>query len=73
MAAFEWAVNEVIRRHEVLRTAFAAVDGKPVQRVVAELDVSLPFVDLSHLGEPERGEQVRRHIAEEARHPFRLD
>ncbi|HEY9420993.1 MAG TPA: amino acid adenylation domain-containing protein, partial [Thermoanaerobaculia bacterium] len=33
MAAMTAALSEVIRRHEVLRTAFVEVDGRPVQRV----------------------------------------
>src|SRR5262249_27767532 len=30
VAAVEWAVNEVLRRHEALRTTFTAVQGRPV-------------------------------------------
>ena len=37
LAAFERSLAEIVRRHEVLRTTFASVDGRPVQ-VVAESD-----------------------------------
>ena len=33
VGALEKAINEVTRRHEVLRTTFAEVDGSPVQRI----------------------------------------
>src|SRR5438552_5048048 len=32
-AILEKSLNEIVRRHEILRTAFPAVDGKPVQVV----------------------------------------
>ena len=31
VAALEQALNEVVRRHETLRTTFAVQDGQPVQ------------------------------------------
>ena len=31
LGALEWSLNEIVRRHEVLRTTFAMVDGQPVQ------------------------------------------
>ena len=33
MSILERALGEVVRRHEVLRTTFETVDGKPVQRI----------------------------------------
>ena len=35
VGALEWALDELVRRHEVLRTTFGLVDGEPVQ-VIAE-------------------------------------
>ncbi|RQP64091.1 condensation domain-containing protein, partial [Burkholderia ubonensis] len=32
----ERALNEIVRRHETLRTRFEAQDGKPVQRIAGE-------------------------------------
>lgn len=42
-------LNEVVRRHEALRTTFATVDGQPVQVVAPEVVIPLPEVDLRSL------------------------
>ncbi len=38
----EQSLSEVIRRHEVLRTAFGIVEGNPVQRILPHSPFSLP-------------------------------
>ena len=49
--ALEQALSEIVRRHEVLRTTFEAIDGNPVQ-VIKLPDISqLPIVDLKELEE----------------------
>jgi amino acid adenylation domain-containing protein/non-ribosomal peptide synthase protein (TIGR01720 family) len=68
-------LNEVIRRHEALRTAFASVDGRAVQVVGPALTIELPLLDLSEpSGLPEAGReaQVREAATREARGPFDL-
>src|SRR5579864_9409759 len=50
VATLERSLQEVVRRHEVLRTCFVMDEyGKPMQKVVGELDVRLPVTDLRHL------------------------
>ena len=66
------SLNEIIRRHEVLRTNFALIDGLPVQRVVPELTLDLPVVDLENLSDEERGFKVDMLVNAEARRPFDL-
>src|SRR5262245_39353077 len=36
-AILERAINEIVRRHEALRTTFASVDGEPVQVITPSL------------------------------------
>ena len=66
------ALAEVARRHESLRTTFAEVEGRPVQRVHPPFAPPLPVDDLSSLPEAEREEEVRRRVAADAAHPFDL-
>jgi amino acid adenylation domain-containing protein len=72
VAALEASLNEIVRRHESLRTTFATVDGQAVQLIAPELSLSLPVVDLTQYSESEREAQVRKLMAEEAQQPFDL-
>src|ERR671927_831522 len=45
-AALTQAVNEIIRRHEALRTTFSVFDGQPVQVVGPAFETALPLIDL---------------------------
>ncbi|HWE39205.1 MAG TPA: condensation domain-containing protein, partial [Isosphaeraceae bacterium] len=64
--------NEIIRRHEVLRTTFAAVDGRPVQVVSPTLEIAMPVEDLSDVPEAQREAEVERLVREESARPFDL-
>ncbi len=67
------SLDEVVRRHEVLRTSFAIVDGEPVQVIAPPQPLDVPVVDLSDLSEPERWAEVRRMAGEEGKTPFDLE
>jgi amino acid adenylation domain-containing protein len=45
--AFERALNEVIKRHESLRTAVRVLDDVPIQLIMPELQIKLPIIDVS--------------------------
>ena len=63
----ERSINEVVRRHEILRTSFALIDGSIAQIVHAEGSIPLPVDDLSHSPAIARDEdEERRTIAEAA-------
>src|SRR5262245_7275310 len=49
-AALEWALAEIMRRHEVLRTRVATVDGQPVQAVAASAPVPLTSGETDEAG-----------------------
>jgi NAD(P)-dependent dehydrogenase (short-subunit alcohol dehydrogenase family)/acyl carrier protein len=73
LAVLERTLNEVVRRHESLRTTFSYVAGQGVQ-IIRELEVvSLPMADLSEAPETEREIEVRRLITEEAQRFFDLE
>jgi amino acid adenylation domain-containing protein len=72
VAALEQSLNEIVRRHEALRTTFAAENGRPVQVIAPSLTLELPIIDLEALPETEREVEARRVAAEEAERPFNL-
>jgi len=67
--ALEQSVNEIIRRHEALRTSFFTVDGYAVQRVMPTLKISIPLLDLQGLKEAE----IQQIVTQEVSRPFNLD
>jgi hypothetical protein len=68
----EQSLNEIIRRHESLRTTFASANDRAVQRIAPSLSFSLSLDDLSGLPANEREEQARQRVNEEAQRPFDL-
>ena len=68
----ERAWREIIMRHEVLRTRFLEIEGKPIQRVSPTTHFKLGYVDLSALPASERAEEGDRIGSIEARAPFEL-
>jgi hypothetical protein len=42
----EASINEIIRRHEILRTNFIEIDGQPTQKINPYLTINLPILDL---------------------------
>jgi amino acid adenylation domain-containing protein len=72
IAALRQTLHQVVKRHESLRTTFTTVEGRPVQRVAATQDLSLPIADLSELPLSEREAGAKRLATEEAQRPFDL-
>ncbi|MCA1635267.1 MAG: amino acid adenylation domain-containing protein [Acidobacteria bacterium] len=70
--ALEQSLNEIVRRHEVLRTTLAERDLSPVQVVAPQLTLGVKVKDLTGLPEPERERAAQRLAAESARLPFVL-
>jgi amino acid adenylation domain-containing protein len=70
--ALELALNEVVRRHEVLRTTLVSDKGVPRQVIVERLDLPLSVRDLSHLPGSRRESQALDWVRQEAERPFDL-
>src|SRR5213082_2106433 len=68
-AVLEGAVNQIICRHEILRTRFDSHKGEPVQIIAPALTLKLPVVDLRSQPQNGRETEARRLSAEEARLP----
>ena len=71
ITALRRALNELVRRHEILRTTFATADGRPVQRVAAALDLPLEIEDLS--AGADIAAELNRRISNESLRPWNLE
>jgi amino acid adenylation domain-containing protein/non-ribosomal peptide synthase protein (TIGR01720 family) len=72
VAVLEQSLNEIVGRHEVLRTTFGMVSGEPRQVIAPVLALTLRWVDLRDLPEAQQKIQVERLATEEAQQPFDL-
>ncbi|MCP4664693.1 MAG: hypothetical protein GY856_55640 [bacterium] len=72
LAALRASLDEIVRRHEILRTTFADDGGQPEQVIAPRLVVELPVIDLGDLpasGREAAGMRLARSIAQR---PFDL-
>ena len=68
-AVLSRALNEVVARHEALRTTISLVDGEPVQVVAGNLQIPVQSVDLRGLSDSGRSAEIERlTYAEYERH-----
>ncbi|HEU5108069.1 MAG TPA: condensation domain-containing protein, partial [Micromonosporaceae bacterium] len=72
VAALRHALNQVVARHEALRTSFPTRDGRPVQHVTADLRLPLPVTDLSALDPAARDRALAHALADDTTRPFDL-
>jgi amino acid adenylation domain-containing protein len=70
--ALQKAMNEVVRRHEILRTTFKEADGMPVQIIAPYQPSTLAITDLTALDQESQELQVRNLDIEEGNHSFDL-
>jgi amino acid adenylation domain-containing protein len=73
-SALQQTFNQIVRRHEVLRTTFVMVDGQPMQAIPTAngANLPLPVINLQHLSTTERETQALKLATAEAQRPFDL-
>ncbi|MEG4292485.1 amino acid adenylation domain-containing protein [Microcoleus sp. C2C3] len=69
VTALEQSINEIIRRHEALRTSFPVREGIPFQAIASAVTINIPVIDLQGLAEA----SVQQIVTQEVRKPFDLD
>ncbi len=68
--ALEQSFNEIISRHEVLRTNFQAKEGQPIAVISEVMRLTLPILDISSLPANQRQSEIKQLTAQEAQQPF---
>ncbi|OLZ52700.1 non-ribosomal peptide synthetase [Amycolatopsis keratiniphila] len=72
IAALEGALNDVVARHEALRTTLTVNEGRVVQQVSPAVRLSLPVTDLSELPGPDRDAAYDRIARDDQARSFDL-
>jgi amino acid adenylation domain-containing protein len=67
------SVNEIVRRHEVLRTTFQETNDGLVQVIASHLTIAVPVIELDGLPEQEQRSEMDRLSREEGRRLFDLE
>ncbi len=70
--ALAYALQEILRRHEVLRTRFQEKEGVPFQVTDPEKTITINEKDLQALPRDKQEEEIQRIAEQEAEHPFNL-
>ena len=71
--ALEQALNEVVVRHESLRTVIRQIESEPVQIITSPQVFHLPKFDLRNLPEAQRATEAQRLLEREAHRTFNLE
>ncbi|TWH51405.1 amino acid adenylation domain-containing protein [Dulcicalothrix desertica] len=73
-SAFERSLQEIVGRHEVLRTTFSQDEyGNPIQIINESNHISIITTDLSYLSQAEQEQQLEKIVTKEALRPFNLE
>jgi len=72
LAALQCAFDELVRRHEVLRTTFRMAGEEPVQEIHPPAPIEMPLENLCRLESGEREAALERRISERAARPYDL-
>src|SRR5262249_42521785 len=67
-----WAIQEIVKRHEILRTSFVIKDGNPLQAIVDELYIPVEEIQLGGGSVHECEAKVRLWLRKESSTPFDL-
>ena len=71
--ALKQSLDDMVGRHETLRTVFPSSDGTASQKILPQQPFPLEEIDLQALSPSEKEARVQRESAEKARHPFDLE
>lgn len=70
--ALQRSINEIVRRHEVLRTNFTSFDGQPIQVIAPSQPLTIEIVDLQGASANQKEAEVQQRAMQEAHFLFDL-
>ncbi|NMG20301.1 non-ribosomal peptide synthetase, partial [Brasilonema bromeliae] len=73
LKALQQSFNEILRRHEALRTNFQTIEGQPVAIISSVTSLPLPIFDITELPSNQQQAEVRKLADKEAQRPFDLN
>ncbi len=73
IAAFENAFQQLIQRHEILRTTFSLIDNQPRQVVHNQMNFGIKQIDLTNYLETEQAKLIAEAISHNAKTTFDLE
>ncbi|MDJ0508497.1 MAG: amino acid adenylation domain-containing protein, partial [Crocosphaera sp.] len=72
LSALEKSFNEIIKRHENLRTNFIDVKGNPVQDIKHNINFKLSTINLEHLASEKREIEAKKIVSQVSNTAFNL-
>ena len=72
ISALEQSIDEIVKRHETLRTTISIVGDGPVQSIAPSLSIIISIIDLTQVPKDDQHRQVQQRAHGEAKKPFDL-
>ncbi|MDZ7375500.1 MAG: amino acid adenylation domain-containing protein [candidate division KSB1 bacterium] len=72
ISALKQSLQQVIQRHETLRTSFKVSKGKPYQIISDQAEIKIEIIDLTQMNKGDQELRVQQLATEEAIRPFDL-
>ncbi|WP_375497255.1 amino acid adenylation domain-containing protein [uncultured Nostoc sp.] len=73
LGALQQSFNEIISRHEALRSNFQTIEGQAISVISEMMPLILPIFDISELPLNQQEAEVRQQASQEAQKPFALN
>lgn len=67
------SLNEIIRRHSILRTYFIEKESNPVQKIVNEISIIPEEIDFSHLAKEQQKIKIKKYITNKEEQAYDLE
>lgn len=69
----EKTFTELIRKHEILRTVFHIINGKPFQKILSPFNLQIPIISFENIEKKLLEENIKKYIFEEGNKEFNLE